>query len=234
MRKKDRVFDNFCTSSVPDTYMSGKDMAFLRNSCQDVLWIYAFAKIVKPSKCIIVILTLYCYINLNAQEHLSGTLSFSAGYILNPLTEGKGINFAGHYHLNGYDELRFGGYAKREFIGRVAGGMANYDYAVKLGTYLLSFDFAKGLKLKSSTNIYLGGGVTGGYEQANDGEMELETGERLLQVGYTGLVGFRLFVEFEVALARKFSLSGRVGQQFLFSGSGTARFGLILGVRIYL
>jgi len=165
---------------------------------------------------------------------LSGTASFSAGYILNPLTEGRGINLAGHYHLNGYDELRFGGYAKREFINRISGGVADLDRGVKLETYLLSFDFAKGLKLKSSTNIYVGGGVTGGYERANGGVAELETGERLLQAGYAGIVGFRLFAEFEIALARKFSLSGRVGQQFLFSGSGVARYELIVSLRVYL
>ena len=182
----------------------------------------------------VIIMLLFIAANLGAQEHLSGTASFSVGYILNPLTEGRGINLAGHYHLNGYDELRLGGYAKREFIGRVRGGLVDYDYAVKLETYLLSFDFAKGLKLKSSANIYLGCGVTGGYEQINDGMAELETGEQLLQTGHTGLVGFRLFAEFEIALARKFSLMGRVGQQFLFSGSGTARYELVLGGRVYL
>ena len=182
----------------------------------------------------VIIMLLFIAGRSRAQEHLSGTVSFSAGYILNPSTKGRGINLAGHYHLNGYDELRLGAYAKREFIDRIWEGMVNHEHAVKLETYLLSFDFAKGLKLKSSTNIYLGGGVTGGYEQVNDGEEALETGERLLQVGYTGLVGFRIFGEFEIALARKFSLVGRVGQQFLFSGSGTTRYELILGIRTYL
>lgn len=182
----------------------------------------------------VIIMLLFIVGRSRAQEHLSGTVSFSVGYILNPLTKGRGVNLAGHYHLNGYDELRLGGYAKREFINRISGGMANYDHAVKLETYLLSFDFARGLKLKSNTNIYLGGGVTGGYEQANDGMEALETGERLLQPGYTGLVGFRIFGEIEIALVRKFSLLGRVGQQFLFSGSGVARFELIFGMRIYL
>ena len=182
----------------------------------------------------IAIMLLFIVAKLSGQEHLHGTFSFSAGYVFNLLTKGKGLNLAGHYHLNGYDEFRLGGYAKQEFINRVKGGTVAYDHAVKMETYLLSFDFAKGLKLRSNTNIYLGGGVTGGYEQLNGGKENLETGERLLQSGYSGIVGFRLFGEFEIAVVQKFSLMSRVGQQFLFSGSGVARYELILGLRIYL
>ena len=162
-----------------------------------------------------------------AQERIAQSCSISAGHLLT-----KGFHLTGHYHLNGFDEMRLG------FSTNITSLPSdNPEEPASLKTPLWHLAYAKGFRVKqsqlSSIGFYVGSGLVIGTEKPSIVNTIEETGAGGKEKNEQQIVGLEIFTELEVAIAKKGSLFLRLGKTVIFTQHIGKHKELAIGFRYY-